>query len=43
MLDASRRAVRVEAGRDPSPSVASIDSQTVKGTRSGASKSIRLL
>jgi putative transposase len=32
ILDALRRAVRVAAGHDPSPSVASIDSQTVKAT-----------
>jgi putative transposase len=32
ILDALRRAVRVAGGHDPSPSVASIDSQTVKAT-----------
>jgi putative transposase len=32
MLDALRRAVRAAAGREPSPSVGSIDSQTVKAT-----------
>jgi len=31
--DALRREVRVQAGRDPEPSLAIIDSQTVKGTR----------
>src|SRR5882762_3863074 len=32
ILDALRRQVRTAAGHDPSPSVASIDSQTVKAT-----------
>jgi len=32
ITDAVRRAVRVAAGREPSPSAASIDSQTVKAT-----------
>ena len=32
ILDALRRQVRVAGGHDPSPSVASIDSQTVKAT-----------
>jgi putative transposase len=32
MLDALRRAVRAAAGHEPSPSVGSIDSQTVKAT-----------
>jgi len=31
--DAMRREVRVQAGRDPEPSLAVIDSQSVKGTR----------
>ena len=31
--DTLRRAVRVQAGRDPEPSLAIIDSQTTKGTR----------
>jgi len=31
--DALRREVRVQAGRDPEPSLAIIDSQSVKGTR----------
>ena len=31
--DPLRRAVRVQAGRDPDPSLAIIDSQSVKGTR----------
>jgi len=31
--DALRRAVRVRAGRDPEPSLAIIDSQSVKGTQ----------
>lgn len=35
MTDALRQRVRVAAGRDPDPSVASIDSQTVKGSEVG--------
>jgi putative transposase len=31
--DTLRRAVRIQAGRDPDPSLAIIDSQSVKGTR----------
>ena len=31
--DPLRRAVRVQAGRDPEPSLAIVDSQTTKGTR----------
>ena len=31
--DPLRRAVRVQAGRDPEPSLAIVDSQSVKGTR----------
>ena len=34
-LDALRQQVRVAAGRDPNPSKAAIDSQTVKGTEAG--------
>ena len=32
ILDALRRAIRTEAGREPEPSKAAIDSQTVKGS-----------
>lgn len=35
ILDALRRAIRVEAGREPEPSKAAIDSQTVKGSEAG--------
>jgi putative transposase len=38
ILDALRRQVRVAGGHDPSPSVASIDSQTVKASESAASR-----
>ena len=38
ILDALRRQVRVAGGHDPSPSVASIDSQTVKATEIAASR-----
>ena len=35
ILDALRRAIRVQAGREPAPSKAVIDSQTVKGSEAG--------
>lgn len=38
ILDALRQQVRVAAGRDPNPSKAAIDSQTVKGSEAGGSR-----
>ncbi len=38
ILDTLRRHVRVAAGRDPEPSKAAIDSQTVKGSEAGGAR-----
>lgn len=38
LMDALRRRVRVEAGREPEPSKAAVDSQTVKGSEAGGAR-----
>src|SRR5262249_60740627 len=38
MLDTLRRQVRAEAGREPEPQKAAIDSQTVKGSEAGGAR-----